>query len=105
VNHSVIYSASIVFEPRIQGKQVRAVEFSNALHVSDLRSNLLSCLHLTCNKEFEINIFSSIMIFKRDGNTLFNASIDSTNSAIFSDITVASELFLSICILPVNAMC
>ena len=62
MNHSVIYSASILFDPSIQGKQVRAVEFSNILHIPNLRSNLLSCLHLTCNKEFEINIFSNIDI-------------------------------------------
>ena len=89
LDHLVIYSASIgsvVFELKIQEKQVRAVEFSNILNISDLRSNFLSCLYLSYSKEFKI-IFLYIVMFERDSNTLFTASI---NSAILNDTIVTS---------------
>ena len=41
-NNTIIFSAgvgSMVFEPVVDGKQVRAVEFSRVLHVPDRRSN------------------------------------------------------------------
>jgi len=93
-NNIVIYSASVgnvVFEPIVNGKQVKAVEFSQVLHVSDLRSNLLSCLYLTHHKGITINIFSHSMVFRQGRKTLFTASINSSNSATLNGCTVAFE--------------
>ena len=51
-DNSVIYIysigvGSVVFEPTVYGKQVRAVEFSNISYIPDLTSNHFSCLSLT----------------------------------------------------------
>ncbi|KZS86308.1 hypothetical protein SISNIDRAFT_392075, partial [Sistotremastrum niveocremeum HHB9708] len=46
---SIIYSAgigSVKFEPRLQGKSGRVIEFHRVLHVPQLCSNLLSVLYL-----------------------------------------------------------
>jgi len=105
VDYSIIYSAgveSVVFEPKIQEKQVKVVEFSNVLHISDSRENIFSCLYLTYNKGFEINIFLHIIIFKRNSKTFFTALINFTNSAIFNSDIFASEFSLSIYTLPNN---
>jgi len=104
-NNTIIFSAgvgSVVFEPVVDGKQVRAVEFSHVLHVPDLRSNLLSCLYLTCNKGFTIFISSHTMAFRQDKLTLFTASIDSSNSAVLNGSTVASETAFSVSTLPAD---
>ncbi|EKM73426.1 hypothetical protein AGABI1DRAFT_134795 [Agaricus bisporus var. burnettii JB137-S8] len=48
-DNSIVYSSgvgSVVFEPVVNGKVVRAVELTRVLHVPALRSNLLSCLYL-----------------------------------------------------------
>ena len=101
-NNTVIYSAgvgNVVFEPIVNGKLVRAVEFSRVLHVPDLRSNLLSCLYLTHYKEITINISSHTMAFRQGGKTLFTASIDSSNSATLDGSTVAA---LAVSTLPAD---
>ncbi|OAX32540.1 hypothetical protein K503DRAFT_701892 [Rhizopogon vinicolor AM-OR11-026] len=46
-NNNTVYSAgegTVVFNPIVNGKQVRPVEFSRVLHVPDLHNNLLSVL-------------------------------------------------------------
>ena len=48
-DNKVIYSAgvgSVVFVPVIRGRKQRPVEFTNVLHVPDLRNNLLTVLYL-----------------------------------------------------------
>ena len=104
-NNSVIFSAgvgNVVFEPIVNGKRVRAVEFSRVLHVPDLRSNLLSCLYLTRNKGFTIFISSHTMVFSQDKLTLFTASIDSTNSAVLNGSTIACETAFPVSTLPAD---
>ena len=104
-NNTVIYSAgvgNVVFEPIVNGKLVRAVEFSRVLHVPDLRSNLLSCLYLTCHKGITITISSHTMAFRQGRSTLFTASIDSSNSATLDGSTVASEAALAVSTLPAD---
>ena len=67
-DNSIIYSASVksvIFKSTIHGKRARTVEFSNILHILDLRSNLLSCSSFTCSKGFEIDISSHTIIFKK----------------------------------------
>jgi hypothetical protein len=51
-DNNIVYSAgvgTVVFNPVINGKNVRAVEFTRVLHVPDIRNNLLSVLYLTRN--------------------------------------------------------
>jgi len=105
VDYSIIYSAgveSVVFKPKIQEKQVKAVEFSNILHISDSRENIFSCLYLTCEKGFEINIFLHVIIFKRNSKPFFTVLINFNNSAIFNSDIFASESSLSMYTLPNN---
>lgn len=83
-DNKVVYSAgvgSVVFRPRVKGAFVRSVEFSRVLHVPDLRSNLLSCLHLARNKGFSITISSDAMAFYQSGTLRFVAPIDPNNAA------------------------
>jgi len=49
-DNNIVYSTwvgTVVFNPVINGKTVRSVEFTRVLHVPDLRNNLLSVLYLT----------------------------------------------------------
>ena len=104
-NNTVIYSAgvgNVVFESIVNGKPLRAVEFSQVLHVPDLRSNLLSCLYLACYKGITINISSHTMAFRQGRKTLFTASIDSSNLATLDGSTVTSEVALAVSTLLAN---
>ena len=104
-NNTVIYSAgmgNVVFEPIVNGKPLRAVEFSQVLHVPDLRSNFLSCLYLARHKGITINIFSHTMAFRQGRKTLFTASIDSSNLATLDGSTVASKAVLAVSTLPAD---
>src|SRR4051812_32522015 len=93
---SVVYSAgmgTVVFNPIINGKEVRPVEFSRVLHVPDLRSNLLSVLYLTRLKQFIVTISSHSMDFALHKETLFTASINDHNSAFLDGTTSALSEF------------
>jgi hypothetical protein len=80
-DNNIVYSAgvgTVVFSPVINGKSVRAVEFTQArvLHVPDLRNNLLSVLYLTRNIGFTVHINLSHMSFERLSYLAFPASPD-----------------------------
>ena len=64
----------MVFNPVIGGKASQSVEFTRLL-----QNNLLSYLHLTKHKGFEICIDSHKMDINHDGRTLFCAPIGSIN--------------------------
>jgi hypothetical protein len=78
-DNNIVYSAgvrTVVFSPVVDGKTVRAVEFTRVSHVPDLRNNLLSVLYLTRNIGFTVHINSSHMSFERPtGTPLFVATI------------------------------
>jgi len=93
---------NVVFEPIVNGKQVGTVEFSRVLHVPDLRSNLLSCLYLTCHKGITINISSHSMVFRQRRKTFFTAFIDFSNLATLNGSTVASETACAVSTLLAN---
>jgi hypothetical protein len=79
----------VVFSPVVDGKTVRAVEFTRVLHVPDLRNNLLSVLYLTRNIGFTVHINSSHMPFERPtGTPLFVATISGSNAAFLDGSTV-----------------
>jgi hypothetical protein len=80
---------TVVFSPVVDGKTVRAVEFTRVLHVPDLRNNLLSVLYLTCNIGFTVHINSSQMSFERPtGTPLFVATISGSNAAFLDGSTL-----------------
>ena len=93
---------NVVFEPIVNGKQVGAVEFSRVLHVPDLRSNLLSCLYLTCHKGITINISSHSMVFRQRRKTFFTAFIDFSNLVTLNGSTVASKAACAVSTLLAN---
>jgi hypothetical protein len=79
----------VVFNPVINGKSVRAVEFTRVLHVPDLRNNLLSVLYLTRNIGFTVHINLSHMSFERPtGTPLFVTTISGSNAAFLDSSTV-----------------
>jgi hypothetical protein len=82
-DNTVVYSAgvgSVVFHPTLEGKRGRAVEFSNVLHVPQLRNNLLAVLYLTRRSSFDVHINATHMSFSRsNGPPLFVAPINEHN--------------------------
>jgi hypothetical protein len=80
---------TVVFSPVVDGKTVRAVEFTRVLHESDLRNNLLSGLYLTCNIGFTVHINWSHMSFERPtGTPLFVVTMSGSNAAFLDGSTV-----------------
>jgi hypothetical protein len=74
-DNTVVYSAgvgSVVFHPTLEGKRGRAVEFSNVLHIPQLRNNLFAVLYLTRRSFFDVHINATHMSFSRsNGPPLF----------------------------------
>ncbi|KZS87409.1 hypothetical protein SISNIDRAFT_419654 [Sistotremastrum niveocremeum HHB9708] len=91
---SIIYSAgigSVKFEPRLQGKSGRVIEFHRVLHVPQLCSNLLSVLYLTRHKKFVVVICNNVISFRYLGKLLFTATVNarsSSNTAVVDGITI-----------------
>ena len=66
-NDQVIHSTgigSVCFQPVVNGKPGKLLEFHRVLHVPDLRSNLLSVLYLTKHQSYTVIITSSKISFK-----------------------------------------
>ena len=91
-DNKTVYSAgegTVVFNPIVNSKAVRPLEFSRVLHVPDLRSNLFSVLFLTRHKGFTVSIDSSKMSFQQPaGTTVFTATISDSNAAFLDGTTV-----------------
>ena len=91
-DNKTVYSAgegTVVFNPIVNGKAVRPLEFSRVLHVPDLRNNLFSVLFLTRHKGFTVSIDSTKMSFQQPaGNTLFTATISDSSAAFLDGTTV-----------------
>jgi hypothetical protein len=93
-NDLIVYSAgvgSVRFAPTIRGKSARVVEFTRVLHVPDLRTNLLSILYLTRQKQFTVHIDSHEMRFTRNNTLLFTAQINENNAAFLDGTTDANS--------------
>lgn len=100
-DNSFVYSAGIGnvrFEPLINGQPSGVIEFSRVLHVPDLRSNLLSVLYLTRNKEWTVHIRKDRMYFHRHGNkkALFTASVNASNAAHLDGRTIPLQEFVAV---------
>src|SRR5271168_769374 len=92
-NNLIVYSAgigSVVFVPTIRGRTLRAAELSRVLHVPDLRTNLLSILYLTRQKQFTVSINSTEMKFVCNGTLRFTAQINENNAAFLDGATDAN---------------
>src|SRR5215469_12690134 len=76
---------SVRFKPH--GKK-HTLEFQRVLHVPDLKSNLLSILFLTALKGFRVEIVNKAMLFYRNGDCLFTATVNSNNTALLDGITL-----------------
>ena len=91
-DNNIVYSAgvgSVVFAPEeAEGRKLRPVEFSNVLHVPQLRNNLLSVLYLTRHKAFSVVILETVMSFLRDGVVLFCAAVNASNCAYLEGSTI-----------------
>lgn len=85
-NNNIVYSAgvgSVRFQPVVNGKLGRLLEFERVLHVPDLRNNLLSVFYLSVNKGYFITIDGNRMNFhlKRLNNqVMFTASVNVHNT-------------------------
>ncbi|EKM50401.1 uncharacterized protein PHACADRAFT_104211, partial [Phanerochaete carnosa HHB-10118-sp] len=93
-NNRIIYSEdveSVVFAPEVKKKLVRKLEFSRMLHVPELGSNLFSVLYLVRHHSLNVHIYSDCMNFDHNGETLFCAFINTSNTAYF-DGTVISAM-------------
>jgi hypothetical protein len=93
-NDLIVYSAgigSVRFVPMVRGERARVVEFTRVLHVPDLRTNLLSILYLTRQKQFIVKIDSHQMTFTRDNTLLFTAQINENNAAFLDGTTDANS--------------
>lgn len=109
-DNSIVYSegvGSVVFNPTLGAKQACPVEFTSVLYVPQLRSNLLSVLFLTKQRNFQVQITSDSIAFNLHGITRFIASIDSHSVASLNGTTLASPShsadFASTPILPIPA--
>jgi len=98
-DNKVVYSAgvgSVVFVPVIRGRKQRPVEFTNVLHVPDLRNNLLSVLYLCRSKGFLVSINTTQMAFRQPpGPVLFVANIANSNCAFLDGETAPLVEFAS----------
>ena len=90
-DNTIVYLArvgTVVFNPVIDGKSGRAVEFLNVLHVPELWNNLLTVLYLTRHSSFVVHINATHMTFSHgSGPPLFVTSINSHNMAFLDGTT------------------
>ena len=105
-DNTIIYSAGVGatrFEPVLDGKKGRVIEFSRCLHVPKLRNNLLSVLHLTRQKGWIVKIQSNRMFFLRDGKTWFSATVDDHNQGrLDGQVLPVSDYALSSATVPLD---
>ena len=95
-DNTIVYSegvGSVVFKPVIEGKEVRAVEFTRVLHVPHLQNNLLSVLYLVRQRGIAVHISPEelTMIFSLGSIRLFVAPIDENNAAFLAGTTEEFE--------------
>ena len=84
-------------------KCILCTEFTQVLHVPDLKSNLLSILYLTRHKQFTIHINSDEIRFLRNDTLLFIVQINKNNTAFLDGATEANlEAANSVSTLPLN---
>jgi len=86
----VVYSAGIgtfVFMPVVNGANLQHLEFTEVLHVPDLKNNLLSVLFLTRHRAYTVHITDKAMHFMQAGKEQFIALISENTTAFLSGTT------------------
>ena len=105
-DNTVVHSAglgTVVLNLVVNGLDLQPVELTHILHVPSLRSNLISCLYLTKRKGIRLEVDDVKMAFKRDGNTLFTATITDDYSGILDVSTeVTPEFAKAVATLPMD---
>ena len=81
----------MIFNPVINGKPVRAVQFSNVLHVPSLQNNLLAVLHLTSHHGFKVVIQHSLMEFWLEDELVFTATIENNTGLVDGSTHISPE--------------
>ena len=95
-NNEVIHSTgigSVCFQPVVKGKNGRLLEFHRVLHVPELRNNLLSVLYLTQSQSYVVTIRKNQLLFQRNGELLFTATVNSNNAAFLDGQVVPMKHF------------
>ena len=95
-NGQLVYSAgigSVQFEPTINGRRSRTIEFERVLHVPLLQSNLLAVLYLTSKKGWKVVIKSDQMSFSLHNHIYFTATVNDRNSAFLDGAAIVSTEF------------
>ena len=93
-DNSIVYSAgkgTVIFNPVVSGKRVRAVQFSNVLHVPSLQNNLLAVLHLTLHHGFKVVIQNSLMEFWLENELVFTATIQNNTGLVDGSTHITPE--------------
>ena len=105
-DHTIVYSeglGTVMFRPTINGRTCRDVELTRVLHVPALQNNLLAVLHLTEQKQFKVHIRKGLMEFRRFGQLLFVASVNSHNTGYLNgEVLPAVEYVKLVTTLPVD---
>ena len=89
-DNKVVYSAGIgsfVFMPVVNGCNLQHLEFTNVLHVPELKNNLLSVLFLTRHRQYTVHITDKAMHFVQAGQERFTAVISDSDTAFLSGTT------------------
>jgi hypothetical protein len=98
-DNTVVYSArfgSVIFHPMLEEKRGRAVEFSNILHVPQLRNSLLTVLYLTHHSSFDVHVNAIHMFFSHsNGPPLFITPSMSTMPHFWTVITKVITEYVS----------
>jgi len=96
---SVLHSegiGSVQFIPVVNGQEMAPVEFTNVLYVPNLTNNLLSVLYITMHRHFSVSIVLDTLHFIRDGKTVFQAKVSSSNAAYLVGTTAPVQEFASL---------
>src|SRR6266702_3094243 len=96
---SVVYSkgvGTVRFNPVVNGQEMPPLEFSNALYVLALSTNLFSVLYLTLHCHFTVSIEKDTMHFIRDNRIAFQAKTEPSNAAYLVGDTIPVEEFASL---------
>ena len=108
-HNKVIYAVgigSVGFIPRIGGNEQPMIEFTQVLHVPDLRNSLLSVLYLTKHRGLSVFIEGGVVKFTLNGTLLFTATAADDQNIAYLDGTVvgpeSANFSSSIHTLPLN---
>jgi hypothetical protein len=98
-DRSVLHSegiGSIRFICVVNGQDMMPLEFINILNVSTLFTNLFFVLYLTMHCYFSISIALDTLHFIKNGQTVFQVKVSSSNAAYLVGNTIPVKEFASL---------